>query len=167
MKITLVAAMAHNRVIAYQGQMPWHMPADLKHFKNVTLNKPVIMGRKTFQSLGKPLPQRRNIIITRDQTYQAQAIEVVHSLDQALQLAKDSPEVIIGGGSEIYQLALPIATDLILTFIDADVPGDTFFPKWNEANWKMVDKQIFPADKYNPHAYQFVYFTRVAIKTVG
>ena len=123
--ISLIAAMANNRVIGKDNDMPWHMPADLAHFKKVTLGKPVIMGRKTFESIGRPLPGRTNIVITRNLDWQHDGVEVVDSPEQALAKVAGVDEVMIIGGGNIYQQFLPQAENLSLHFIDLDVDGDT------------------------------------------
>ena len=131
-KIAMIAAMANNRVIGADNAMPWHLPADLAHFKRTTLGKPVIMGRKTYESIGRALPGRLNIVITRDDQYSLEDATVVHSPEEALALAneQDTPEVMIIGGGNIYQQFLPQASTLYLTFIDLDVAGDTQFPDY-------------------------------------
>ena len=129
-KISISVAIGKNRVIGCENQLPWHLPNDLKHFKQLTLNKPVIMGRKTYESLGKPLPNRRNVIITRNKNYQASGCEIFSSLQEAIDKI-DAPEIIIIGGESIYTQALPLATHLYLTFVDAEIQGDTFFPEIN------------------------------------
>lgn len=160
MKITLVAAMAQGRVIGKDNQMPWHMPADLRHFKALTLHKPVIMGRHTFESLGKPLPQRRNIVLTRDQQAHLVGCEIARDLPTALAMTADAEDIIIMGGAQLYSAALPVATHMHLTFIDAAIAGDTYFPEWNPAEWHEVDRQAHPADDKNPYPYTFVSFQR-------
>ena len=130
----MIAAMANNRVIGLDNKMPWHLPADLQHFKKVTTGKPVIMGRKTFESIGRPLPGRRNIIITRNSEYQAEGIETVTTPEAALELVVDVEEVMIIGGGNIYQQFLERTERLYLTFIDLDVEGDTQFPDYQESS---------------------------------
>ncbi|CCQ09512.1 Dihydrofolate reductase [Pseudoalteromonas luteoviolacea B = ATCC 29581] len=153
----MIAAMAKNRVIGKDNDMPWHLPADLAHFKKVTMSKPVIMGRKTFESIGRPLPGRRNIVITRDVSYKADGIELVSSPEQALEVVKDVEEVMIIGGGHIYSTFLPLAQRLYLTFIDLDVKGDTQFPDYQTvATWQQICTESYQADEKNPHDYQFV-----------
>ena len=149
--------MANNRVIGKDNDMPWHMPADLAHFKKVTLGKPVVMGRKTFESIGRPLPGRKNIVITRNADWQHDGVEVVSSPDEALAKVSDVEEVMIIGGGNIYQQFLPQADNLYLTFIDLDVEGDTKFPDWQQAGtWQQVDFEQHQADDKNNYPYQFV-----------
>ncbi len=135
--ITLVAAMGANRVIGADGGMPWHLPEDLKHFKAVTLGTTMIMGRRTFDSIGRPLPGRRTIVVTRDASWQHDGVDVAHSLDEALALAGDAPVSIVGGG-QIYAQALPLADRMELTFIDAEPHGDTVFPEWESSHWREI-----------------------------
>ncbi|NOU51506.1 type 3 dihydrofolate reductase [Pseudoalteromonas sp. JBTF-M23] len=157
MIISMIAAMAHNRVIGQDNQMPWHLPADLQHFKRVTMKKPVVMGRKTFESIGRPLPGRRNIVITRNDTYQAQGIEVVNSPEAALALLSDVEEIMIIGGGHVYEQFLPMCERLYLTFIDLDVEGDTCFPDYTKvANWQVLEEQNCSADEKNLYNYKFV-----------
>ncbi|MFY8327777.1 type 3 dihydrofolate reductase [Pseudoalteromonas sp. ZZD1] len=162
MKISMIAAMANNRIIGQDNKMPWHLPADLQHFKSVTMSKPVIMGRKTFESIGRPLPGRKNIIISRNAQYSAQGIEVVTSPEEALLLVKDCEEVMIIGGGNIYQQFLSQASTLYLTFINLDVTGDTQFPDYEKvANWQVVEEQINNPDDKNLHQYKFVTLDKV------
>ena len=149
MIISMVAAMAANRVIGKNNQMPWHLPADLKHFKAVTLGKPVVMGRKTFDSIGRPLPGRRNIVISRSTPADPRGVEWVNSLSQALQLLQDCSEVMVIGGAEIYRQALPLAQRLYLTQISLETAGDAYFPDYDVANWQITAQQHYPADVDN------------------
>lgn len=157
MKISMIAAMAHDRVIGKDNQMPWHLPADLAHFKRVTLGKPVLMGRKTFESIGRPLPGRRNLVISRNPGYQAEGIEVVGSVEAALALLAGSSveELMVIGGGHLYAEMLPSADCLYLTQIDLAVDGDTRFPAFDDGQWQRVDCESHPADEKNPHPYSF------------
>ncbi|MFQ1896386.1 type 3 dihydrofolate reductase [Aeromonas veronii] len=157
MKISMIAAMAHDRVIGKDNQMPWHLPADLAHFKRVTLGKPVLMGRKTFESIGRPLPGRRNLVISRNTDYQAEGIEVVGSVEAALALLAGSSveELMVIGGGHLYAEMLPSADCLYLTRIDLAVEGDTRFPAFDDGQWQRVDCESHPADEKNPHPYSF------------
>lgn len=142
--ITLVVARAKNGVIGRDGAMPWHLPADLKRFKAITVGKPVVMGRKTFESIGKPLPGRQNIVLTRDPGWRAEGVTVVPNLAEAIAAAGLDPRirghVMIIGGAEIYALALPIATRIELTEIDAEPEGDTFLPAFDAARWQEISR---------------------------
>lgn len=160
MKISLIAAMAHDRVIGKNNLMPWHMPADLKHFKAITINKPVIMGRNTFMSIGKALPNRQNIVVTRDLNYQATGCEIAHSLEEAIRMAGTQEEVMIIGGAQLYQCALPQATHMYLTLIDSPIAGDTYFPVWDPAVWDEVERETHSPDDKNSYAYTFITLQR-------
>ncbi|QIQ20357.1 type 3 dihydrofolate reductase [Zophobihabitans entericus] len=161
MIISIIVAMANNRVIGLNNQMPWHLPADLAWFKKNTLNKPVIMGRKTFESIGRPLPHRHNIIISRQpatepkQTTANAEITWVTSINEALQVAGNVPEVFIIGGGNIYQQALPKVNRLYLTHICADLEGDTHFPDYHAEQWQVITQENHQADDKNPYNYQF------------
>ena len=134
--ISLIVAHDKNRVIGYENKMPWHLPGDLQYFKEMTMGKPIIMGRKTFESIGRPLPGRRNIVITRNESYNADGIEIVSSLEEAIELTKDDIEIMIIGGEQIFRLALPIAQRLYITEIDKGFKGDTYFPEYK--GWQLV-----------------------------
>ena len=137
--LALIAARARNGVIGLDNQMPWHLPEDLAYFKRVTLGKPVLMGRKTFESIGRPLPGRLNIVVTRNPDWQAAGVQVAHSLDAALALAAAAApeEIMLIGGAELYRQALPQADVLYLTEIDAEFAGDAFFPEVDLARWRI------------------------------
>ncbi|HHP5489799.1 TPA: type 3 dihydrofolate reductase [Aeromonas veronii] len=162
MKISMIAAMAHDRVIGKDNQMPWHLPADLAHFKRVTLGKPVLMGRKTFESIGRPLPGRRNLVISRNPGYQAEGIEVVGSIEAALALLAGSSveELMVIGGGHLYAEMLPSADCLYLTQIDLAVEGDTRFPAFDDGQWQRIACESHPADEKNPHPYSFEIWQR-------
>ncbi|OCG22222.1 dihydrofolate reductase [Gilliamella sp. wkB108] len=156
--LSIIVAMAHNRVIGLDNQMPWHLPADLAWFKKNTLNKPVIMGRKTFESIGRPLPNRHNIIISRHADREVKPnISWVKSIDEALQLANtlQSSETFIIGGGNIYNQVLPIVNRLYLTHIDADLHGDTYFPDYSPEQWQVIYQEDHLADDKNSYPYQF------------
>lgn len=156
--ISIIAAMASNRVIGKANRMPWHMPADLKFFKKTTSGHTLIMGRKTFASIGgKPLPGRPTIVLSKKTNlqYDFQNVQVAHSLEQALQMVKNEKEVFIAGGSKIYQMALPMAHRMYLTLIDTQPEGDTWFPQYDTSQWKVINEEAFPADQKNPHNYRF------------
>jgi len=160
MKISIIAAMDKNRLIGKANQLPWHLPADLKHFKQLTLNKPVIMGRKTFDSIGKPLPQRHNIIITRNKDWTRPDCTTAHSLEQAIDLTGDAPEIMIIGGKTFFEQALIRATHLYLTYIDHPFDGDTYFPAWDPEEWLEIERIDCLPDEKNKHAYSFVNYTK-------
>ncbi|MDL5382914.1 type 3 dihydrofolate reductase [Aeromonas hydrophila] len=157
MMISMIAAMAHDRVIGLDNQMPWHLPADLAHFKRVTLGKPVLMGRKTFESIGRPLPGRRNLVISRNPDYQADGVEVIDSVEAALALlaGSDVAELMVIGGGHLYGQLLPRADRLYLTRIDLAVEGDTRFPAFDEGDWSCIECEPHQPDEKNPHSYCF------------
>lgn len=153
----MIAAMAHHRIIGAGNKMPWHLPADLKHFKSVTMGKPVIMGRKTYESIGKALPGRTNIVISRQASYQLNDAVVVSDISAALEYAKQFDDIMVIGGGSIYEAMLPLADVLYLTFIDLDVLGDTQFPDYSAmGTWLETSSEYHQADENNPHAYRFV-----------
>lgn len=162
-RINIIVATAHNNVIGKDNGMPWHMPADLKHFKSITYGHPVIMGRKTFESVGKPLPGRDSIVISRqkDLSYDFDNVQVVHSFFDAVKAASDYQDAFVIGGSNIYQLALPVAERIYLTRIDASPEGDTFFPEINMDLWKVVEEEKHETDERNKHAYTFQILDRI------
>lgn len=137
-RVTLIAALGRNRVIGAHGDMPWHLPEDLAHFKATTMGHPMIMGRRTFEAIGRPLPGRRSIVVTRARQWRRPGVEIAHSLDEALALAGPVDEVFVVGGGEIYAQALPLATRMVLTEVDAEPEGDTWFPAWEPEQWREV-----------------------------
>lgn len=172
MKTSLIVAMAENQTIGIDNSLPWHLPNDLQYFKKVTMAKPIIMGRKTYESIGRPLPGRTNIVITRQADYQAEGIVVVNSLQQALDKAEDisfvagHEEVMVIGGAEIYQQALLKADRLYITHVHSEIAGDAFFPhvSWND--WQECQREDHQADpageaQKNPYDYSFVVYDRV------
>jgi dihydrofolate reductase len=156
-RVTLIVAMTDDGVIGIDGQLPWRLPEDLRRFKAATLGKPVVMGRKTFESIGRPLPQRHNIVLTRQVGFSARdpAVTVVSTLEAALQAAGDVPEVMIIGGAEIYQLALPLAQRIILTRVHANVQGDTHFSPLDPKAWRVASSETYAADE--KHAYSMTF----------
>ncbi|ELV8623772.1 diacylglycerol kinase [Vibrio cidicii] len=159
MLISMIAAMAKNRIIGKENQMPWHLPADFSWFKSCTMGKPVVMGRKTFESIGRPLPGRKNIVISRDTALSIEGVCTVNSIEAALTEAGDSEEVMIIGGGSIYAECLPKADRLYLTFIDANVDGDTQFPEWGKG-WYESHREHYSADEKNRFAMDFVILER-------
>lgn len=161
MRLSIIVAMSENRVIGRDNQLPWHLPADLKRFKQLTTGHAVIMGRKTFDSIGKPLPNRRNIIVTRDRDFRAGGIDIAHSLDEAIALARHEEEVFIAGGAEIFREAASGADRIYLTLVHANVEGDVFFPDidWNE--WTLVEDERHEADEAHAYAMSFRRYERV------
>ena len=162
MKISIVVAMAANRVIGRDNQLPWHLPADLKHFKQTTMGKPILMGRKTWESIGRPLPGRTNIVITRDENYDAPGCVVVHSIEAAMQAVEEQDEVMIIGGAEFYRQVLPRTDRIYLTRINEDFEGDTLFPELISSEWQEAGRVDCDADDNNPHSYSFITLDRVS-----
>ena len=160
MRIALIVAMAENHVIGRNNQLPWRIPADLRHFKALTLGKPVIMGRKTYESIGRPLPGRDNIVITADSAYQAEGCQVVHSVEQALEAAGSCEEAMIIGGANLYRQTLENADRLYLTLVKAEPEGDTWFPEIELQQWREIERQAHAADESNEYDYDFVVLER-------
>ena len=158
-EIVLVAAMGRNRAIGVDGRMPWHLPADLKHFKSVTIGHPIVMGRRTFESIGRPLPGRRNIVLSTSLESAPEGVEVHGSLDDALAGIDDGAAMIIGGGA-VYEEALPRAARMELTLVDAEPDGDTFFPPYDRHEWQLRAMSRHPAADDNGHALVFCSFVR-------
>lgn len=156
--VSLIVAMAQNGVIGRANALPWQrLPEDLKRFRAFTLGKAVLMGRKTFESIGRPLPGRANLVLTRDRAWSAPGVVVVHSVEEALSRAAGSSELVVIGGAEIYRLVLPFARRMYLTHVHADVPGDTFFPDFDATQWDDVECRMHPAD--GEHAYPVTFVT--------
>lgn len=162
MNISMIVAMGRDNVIGKDNKMPWVLPADLKYFKEITMGHPVVCGRKTLESMGGPLKGRRNIILTRNRGYKPDwDCEVVHSVDEVLQLASESiKEVFIIGGAEIYKMFLPYASKLYITTIDQDFEGDTYFPEISQREWTEVSVKEGQQDEKNPYHYQYRVFER-------
>lgn len=158
-RIALIWAQARNRVIGRDNDLPWHLPKDLKHFMRTTVGHPVIMGRRTFESMKAPLPRRTNIVITRNPDYRAAGAIVAPDLDAALAIAAEEcrhdgkDAIFVAGGAEIYRLGLDLATQLIVTAVDAEFAGDTFFPEVDWSAWRQVNREVHPAD--SEHAWPF------------
>ena len=160
-QLALIAALARNRVIGRDNRLPWHLPADLRFFKQTTMGKPLLMGRRTWESIGRPLPGRRMIVLSRDLDYQAPGCTVARSLDEALDVAGAVPELMVIGGATLYQQTLPGAERLYLTRVEADLPGDVWFPDWNERDWRLVWEEAHPADTEHAWPYRFQRWERV------
>jgi len=160
MTLTIIAAMSENRVIGRGGGLPWHLPDDLKRFKRLTSGHHVIMGRRTFQALDRPLPNRVNIVITRRPDFAPDGALIARDLDEALRLAAPDPDPFILGGGEIYALALPRADRLELTIVHAEIEGDTFFPEFDERDWTLLHDERHEADARHAHAYSFRTYER-------
>ncbi|MBY6197104.1 type 3 dihydrofolate reductase [Vibrio hangzhouensis] len=159
MIISMIAAMAQDRIIGKDNQMPWHLPADFVWFKQCTMGKPVIMGRKTYDSIGRALPGRRNIVVSRNADLEIEGVDTVTSLEQALALVSEVEEAMIIGGGSFYTYCLPMANKLYLTYIDAQVEGDTQFPDWGEG-WSQTHSEHYKADEKNAYDMEFVILER-------
>ncbi len=164
--VALIVAMAANRVIGRNNQLPWYLPNDLKYFRATTMGKPIIMGRKTYESIGKPLPGRTNIVLTTNEAFQAEGVKVVHSVDEALAVAEGvalidgADEVMVIGGAEIYALFLAHSQRLYLTEVHAEVCGDAWFPELDWSQWQQQGREDFAAEEPNPYDYSFVVYQR-------
>ncbi len=156
MIISIIAAMGNKQVIGIDNKLPWKLPADMKFFRTKTMGKPVIMGRKTYESIGKPLPGRTNIIITRDSGFHAQGCIVTHSLEEALQQAKTAKEAMIIGGASLYKQALPLAQRFYLTKVHADFAGDSYFPEFDPQEWITTERTDHNSDEDNEYDYSFI-----------
>jgi len=154
-RVTLIVAVADNGVIGRDNTLPWHLPEDLKRFKRITMGKPIVMGRKTFESIGKPLPGRLNIVVTRDVHYRREGVTVVHDVDAALRVAGTAEEVMVIGGSELFRLFLPRATHVHLTRVHGEIAGDVFWPALDEKVWGVVGRENFAADERHAYAMTF------------
>ena len=162
MRVSLVLAMARNRVIGRNNGLPWHLPEDLKHFKRITLGKPVLMGRRTFESIGKALPGRTNLVLTHRKDWEFPGVLPVHSVDEAVARAGVAEELACIGGAEVYRLVLPISTRIYLTRVEADVSGDTVFPPIDPAKWVERETRTVAADERNEYDMTFMTLERVA-----
>lgn len=160
MRISLIAALARNRVIGVDNRLPWRLPADLRHFRQLTMGKPVLMGRKTFQSIGKPLPGRINIVVSQNPAFQVPGVIVVDSIERGIAAAREHDELMVIGGASLYETMLPKAGRMYLTFIHEDFPGDARFVVYDENEWVETAREDHPADEANPCAYSFVTLER-------
>lgn len=160
MKISLIVAMASNRVIGINGQMPWHLSADLKKFKQITMGHPILMGRKTYQSIGRPLPGRRNIVISRNPDYQVAGCEVFTDINAAIASCSGAEELFVIGGAGFYETMLPKADFLYLTEIHQDFSGDTYFPEINAQEWQEIERQDIENDDSVNFTYSFLKLQR-------
>lgn len=162
MKIALIAALAENRVIGRQGDLPWRIPTDMKRFVRTTRGHHVIMGRKTYETINKPLKGRPTVVVTRQEDYQAPGCHVVHSLEAALELAREGgeTEAMVAGGEGIYRAALPKADVMYLTWVHSDIDGDTYFPEWEPDEWEEVERDERTAKEGEPFDYAFSTYRR-------
>ncbi|MBM3250707.1 MAG: dihydrofolate reductase [Candidatus Nealsonbacteria bacterium] len=158
--ISIIVAMGNGQVIGINNNLPWNLPADMEHFKKLTRGKPIIMGQKTFESIGKPLPGRRNIILTLDKNYQAPGCLVVYSIEEALEKTREFEEVMICGGASVYSQFIPLADRMYLTLIEGDFEGDAFFPEFDRSEWRESERINNEPDRKNPYKYSFVILER-------
>ena len=160
-RLVLVAALDRRHAIGRGNALPWHLPEDLKHFKALTLAKPVLMGRRTAESLGRALPKRRNLVLTRGDAAPFPGMQPVHSLDEAIAASSDAAELMVIGGAEVFAEAMPLAHAMHLTWVDTEVEGaDVFFPPFDPADWEAVVRARHSADERHAHAFQFVDYVR-------
>ena len=151
----MIVAMTPRRAIGAAGKMPWHLPEDLKRFKRLTMGKPMVMGRRTFESIGKPLPGRLNIVVTRDTNYRREGVTAVHDVDGALRAAGDAPEVMVIGGAELFRALLPRAGRIHLTRVHGNIEGDVMWPALDERDWAVVERETHAADERHAYAMTF------------
>jgi len=152
--------MSENRVIGINNKLPWHLPADLRHFRRLTTGHPVIMGRRNYESIGKPLPDRTNIVVTRNPDYRAAGCLVTHSLDDAMNSAGNDSEIFIIGGAEIYRQAFDRANRIFITLIHARIEGDTYFPEFEGPPWREISRERHERDENNPYSFSFLIYER-------
>lgn len=162
--LSLIVAVDENNLIGNKNQLPWHLPADLKYFKSLTTGHPIIMGRKTFQSIGKPLPNRRNIIITRNKNFVAEGCEFFFDLKEAIKSCITNQECFVIGGAELFRMALPIADRLYLTKIHHSFEGDTHFPAIKNVDWELISEEKHSPDEKNKYSYSFLVYNAVKKK---
>lgn len=162
--LALICAMDNNRLIGNDNKLPWHLPGDLALFKQTTMAKPIIMGRKTFDSIGRALPGRQNIVITSNPDWEAEGCEVASSIDQALDLVKNEAIVMLIGGASLYRQTIDKADILYLTIIDGEFAGDTWFPEFNLHEWVVETSDFYPADVKNSNSFSFVKYVREKIE---
>lgn len=159
--INIVVAMAENRVIGRDNQLPWRLPKDLAYFKQVTWGHPILMGRRTFESIGRPLPGRRNMVLSRQTDWTAENVEVVPSVDAAVTLLAGVQQLMVIGGAEVYRQCLPLADKLYITQVHSEIEGDAFFPELDEQDWLQISLDEHYADDTNPFNYSFVVYQRI------
>jgi dihydrofolate reductase len=158
--VSLIWAMSENRVIGKDNELPWRLSGDLSHFKRLTLGKPILMGRNTWESLPGLLPKRPHYVVTRDRNYHAAGCTLVHSINEAMTLLADAPEIMVVGGADLYRQMLPYADRLYVTLVHAKVAGDARFPEFDLSDWREVGRSDFPADEKNEFPYSFVEYVR-------
>jgi dihydrofolate reductase len=160
MILSIIAAMDRNRLIGNNNKLPWHLPADFAHFKSVTMGKPIVMGRKTFESIGKPLPGRTNIVLTRNSDTTFEGVVCVNGFEKVIAAVPAAEEIMIMGGSTIYEMLLPKVNRMYLTHVDAEFEGDAWFPDFDERQWAVIDSVSLSPDEKNPYPCHFVTYER-------
>jgi len=161
MKLAIIVAMDKQGLIGKDNDLPWKLSADLQYFRKVTMGKPLIMGRNTHESIGRPLPGRKNIVVTSNKEYQAEGCKVVGSLEHAFMECDDAEEAMVMGGASLYKQLLPQADKLYLTYVNAELEGDTWFPEWDKNHWKETRREDHQADEKNQYPYSFVVYERI------
>jgi len=161
MKLAIIVATDKQGLIGRDNDLPWKISADLQYFRRVTMGKPLVMGRNTHESIGRPLPGRKNIIVTSDKTYYVEGCTVVNSLDGAIEACGEAEEVMVMGGASLYKQLLPQAERLYLTQVNAELEGDTWFPDWDKNQWQEISREDHLADEKNQYPYSFVVYDRV------
>ena len=159
MKMSLIAAMDRNHLIGNKNQLPWHLPADLAHFKQITMGKPIVMGRKTYESIGRPLPGRINIVLSRS-NFKADGVEVVSSICEAVAKVANAEELVVIGGSTIYEMVIDVVDQMYITFIEADFDGDAWFPEFDAEQWSVSKEEKYCADEKNKYDYRYVTYDK-------
>ena len=158
--ISMIVAMAKNRVIGINNTLPWHLPADLKHFKALTMGHHIVMGRKTYESIGRPLPGRTSVVVTRNPELKIEGCIVAHSLEQGIAACDGDDEIFVIGGADLYAHALPIADKLLITEIQMDVPGDAYFPDFRRDEWQEISREVCRQQEPQPLEYHYAAYQR-------
>ncbi|ODN68308.1 type 3 dihydrofolate reductase [Methylophaga muralis] len=161
MKTAFVVAMDEQGLIGRDNDLPWRLSADLQYFRRITMGKPILMGRKTHESIGRALPGRQNIVVSSLVDYQAEACDVANSIEDALKLAANADEIMVIGGSSLFEQMFDIVDKLYLTRVHAELEGDTWFPEWDQTQWQLISQESHPADEKNDYAYSFEVYQRV------
>ncbi|WP_417550950.1 type 3 dihydrofolate reductase [Methylophaga sp.] len=160
MKTAFVVAMDEQGLIGRDNDLPWRLSADLQYFRRITMGKPILMGRKTHESIGRALPGRQNIVVSSLADYQAEGCDIVNSIEAALKLAEDGDEIMVIGGSSLFEQMFDIVDKLYLTRVHAELEGDTWFPEWDKTQWQLISQESHPADEKNDYAYSFEVYQR-------
>ena len=162
MRVSLIVAMSENRVIGHQGDLPWRLSSDLKRFKRLTMGHHIVMGRKTYESIGRLLPGRTSVIVTRSPEYKIEGAKIANSVESAITLAKGDDEIFIVGGAELYEHSLQLSDRLLITRVEASVEGDIVFPEYDESQWQLQQRETFAADEKNDHPHSFEIYERTS-----